>query len=175
MNIEKNQNNNIMTDVNKDINKRKLSKLNDIISSFSLGLMCNKPVVAILRLEGVIGKNGSMKSSLNLNYLNSLIEKTFAISKLDAVCLCINSPGGSPVQAELITNRIIDLAKEKNIPVYSFVEDVAASGGYWLANAGKYIYVSKSSIVGSIVGTTGTLLRHIRNKNDNIRNNEYNR
>jgi signal peptide peptidase SppA len=64
--------------------------------------------------------------------------------------LVINSPGGSPVQSEFIANRIISLSREKGIKVYSFVEDVAASGGYWLACAGDEIYASKSSIIGSI-------------------------
>ena len=74
----------------------------------------------------------------------------FKIERLDAICLSINSPGGSPVQADLIATRIIELAKVKDVPVFSFVEDVAASGGYWLACAGNKIYASKSSIIGSI-------------------------
>ena len=62
----------------------------------------------------------------------------------------INSPGGSPVQSEFLAKRIIQLSKEKDIPVLSFIEDVAASGGYWLACAGNEIFSSKASIVGSI-------------------------
>jgi len=111
----------------------------------------NHKKVAILRLEGVIGKGTSRTSSgLSLDSLNTMIEKCFNISKLDAVILAINSPGGSPVQSELIASRIINLSKDKKIPVYSFIEDVGASGGYWLACAGNEIYASKSSIIGSI-------------------------
>ena len=110
----------------------------------------NNPVINVLRLNGVIGKVSSLKSGLSLDNLNELIEKAFISPKVSAVCLSINSPGGSPVQSELIASRIINLAKEKKIPVYSFVEDVAASGGYWLACAGGEIYASKSSILGSI-------------------------
>ena len=55
---------------------------------------------------------------------------------LKAVLLSINSPGGSPVQCELISNYIGEKASEKKVPVYSFVEDAAASGGYWLACCG---------------------------------------
>jgi signal peptide peptidase SppA len=107
--------------------------------------------VAVLRLEGVIGKGTSRTSTgLSLDSLNSMIEKCFNTPKLDAVILAINSPGGSPVQSELIASRIINLSKDKKIPVYSFIEDVGASGGYWLACAGKEIYASKSSIIGSI-------------------------
>jgi signal peptide peptidase SppA len=106
-------------------------------------------VVSVLRLSGVIGKVG-MRGGLTLESLNESIEKAFKTSKLSALCLVINSPGGSPVQSELIASRIMSLAKEKDVPVYSFVEDVAASGGYWLACAADEIYASKSSIVGSI-------------------------
>ena len=64
--------------------------------------------------------------------------------------LLINSPGGSPVQSALIANRIRELSKENNIPVYSFIEDLAASGGYWLSCAADKIYAMESSIIGSI-------------------------
>ena len=62
----------------------------------------------------------------------------------------INSPGGSAVQSCLIAARIRRLADEKKVPVHAFVEDVAASGGYWLACAADDIWVDDSSIVGSI-------------------------
>ena len=111
----------------------------------------SKPRIAILRLCGVIGKAGFIGSKgLSLEDLNDRIEEAFSCNKLEAVCLIINSPGGSPVQSELIAKRIITLSKSKKIPVYSFVEDVAASGGYWLACAGSKIFASKNSIIGSI-------------------------
>jgi signal peptide peptidase SppA len=128
----------------------KLSKLDSILSYIPLIGGSLKPTIAVFRLAGVIGRVSSFKSGLTLESTNALIEKMFKIDNLDAICLSINSPGGSPVQAELIASRIISLAKEKEIPVYSFVEDVAASGGYWLACAGERIYASRSSIVGSI-------------------------
>ena len=78
------------------------------------------------------------------------IEKAFSRGKPVAIALVINSPGGSPVQSALIASRIIRLSKEKEIPVYTFVEDVAASGGYWLAAIGDEIYADENSIVGSI-------------------------
>jgi signal peptide peptidase SppA len=64
--------------------------------------------------------------------------------------LVINSPGGSPVQSSLIGARIRRLAEETKLPVHAFVEDAAASGGYWLACAADHIWVDDSSIVGSI-------------------------
>ena len=69
---------------------------------------------------------------------------------MKAVALQINSPGGSPVQSEMIANRIRELSDKNNIPVLAFVEDVAASGGYWLACAADEIIASKASIIGSI-------------------------
>ena len=79
-----------------------------------------------------------------------MIERAFSRGKPAAVALVINSPGGSPVQSSLIAARIRRLADEKKLPVHVFVEDVAASGGYWLACAGDQIWVDESSIVGSI-------------------------
>lgn len=143
-----NQNNSIASNVKQT--RYTQSKLDYLLSFLPLNIGNNTPVVAVLRLDGVIGKAGGLKSGLTISSLNQLIEKMFKLARLDAVCLCINSPGGSPVQSELIASRIIGLAKEKEIPVFSFVEDVAASGGYWLACAGDKIYVSQSSILGSI-------------------------
>lgn len=79
-----------------------------------------------------------------------MIEKAFAKGKPDAVALTINSPGGSPVQSSLIAARVRRLAEEKDVKVYAFVEDVAASGGYWLACAADEIWIDATSIVGSI-------------------------
>ena len=127
------------------------SKLDNFISCLTLENFRNpKPVVSVLRLAGVIGKVGPGRGGMTLEGVNDSIEAAFNKSNLEAVCLAINSPGGSPVQSELIAGRIRALAKEKSIPVYGFVEDVAASGGYWLACAADEIYASKSSIIGSI-------------------------
>lgn len=117
------------------------------------------PHVAVVRLQGTIANSGRALSDRGLA---RSIEKAFA-SKPEAVALEISSPGGSPVQSSLICARIRRLADEKEIPVYAFVEDVAASGGYWLATAADEIFVDQGSIVGSIgvisagFGLTGTL------------------
>jgi signal peptide peptidase SppA len=108
------------------------------------------PVVPVIRLAGPIGQIGVMRTGLALSRLASVIERAFSVSDLKAVALIINSPGGSAVQSALIAKRIRDLAGEKNVPVYAFVEDVAASGGYWLACAADEIYANANSIVGSI-------------------------
>lgn len=107
--------------------------------------------VNVLRLEGVIGSAGRFGGpSLSDAGLAPVVEAAFTRGKPKAVALAINSPGGSPVQSSLIAARIRRLAQEKDIPVIAFVEDVAASGGYWLATAADEIIVDASSIVGSI-------------------------
>ena len=72
------------------------------------------------------------------------IEQAFRQKGAREVVLDINCPGGSPVQTSLIYKRIRLLAEEKKIKVSSFTQDVAASGGYWLACAGDKIYVDKT-------------------------------
>jgi signal peptide peptidase SppA len=109
----------------------------------------NHPVVPVIRLQGVIAANRP-GAGLSDAGLAPLIERAFSRGKPAAVALVINSPGGSPVQSSLIAARIRRLAAEKDIEVHAFVEDVAASGGYWLACAGDRIWVDDSSIVGSI-------------------------
>ncbi|MFK7880346.1 S49 family peptidase [Roseobacter sp.] len=106
------------------------------------------PTVAIIRLSGVISAAG--RGTLNDASLAPIIEKAFSRGKPAAVVLEVNSPGGSPVQSSLIGARIRRLAEEKEVPVIAFVEDVAASGGYWLAAAADEIYADDSSVVGSI-------------------------
>ena len=106
--------------------------------------------IPTLRLSGVIGQAGMFRSGLTLNSLDKLINKLFSDKKCPAVALIINSPGGSPTQSSLISERIISKSKEKKKKVLAFVEDVAASGGYWLACAADEIFIDQNSVVGSI-------------------------
>lgn len=108
------------------------------------------PFVGVIRLDGIIGRGGPGRPSLTLASHERAIAQLFEKGPLAAVALVVNSPGGSPVQSALIARRIRDLAAEKNVPVIAFCEDVAASGGYWLACAGDEIFADPSSIVGSI-------------------------
>ena len=113
----------------------------------------SKPAfVPVLRLSGVIAASGSPLSgaSLSMATLAGPLERAFSASKLPSVAIIINSPGGSPVQSNLIFRRIRALAIEKKKRVYVFCEDVAASGGYFIAMCGDEIYADPSSIVGSI-------------------------
>ncbi len=106
--------------------------------------------VTVLRLEGVISAGRAGGRTLSDAGLAPLIEAAFRKDGPKAVALAINSPGGSPAQSSLIAARIRRLADEKRIPVHAFVEDVAASGGYWLASAADRIHVDPNSILGSI-------------------------
>jgi signal peptide peptidase SppA len=107
------------------------------------------PVLPVVRLHGTIGIGSPFRPGLYLDAVNASLERAFSY-KTPAVLLAINSPGGSAVQSALIHNRVRQLAKQKDVKVISFCEDVAASGGYWLASAGDEIYADRSSIVGSI-------------------------
>lgn len=113
----------------------------------------SRPVVTVLRLEGVIaaGRGSPLRpGALNLEALNAQIERAFKPKRLSAVALQVNSPGGSPVQSALIANAIRRQAEKKGVPVLTFAEDVAASGGYWLMTAGDELYAHPASMVGSI-------------------------
>lgn len=105
------------------------------------------PRVAVIRLQGAIG---ATRGGLNDAALAPVIERAFRRRKPTAVALVINSPGGSPVQSSLIAARIRRLADQHDVPVHAFVEDMAASGGYWLACAADQIWADESSVLGSI-------------------------
>lgn len=114
------------------------------------------PIVPVLRFSGAIGVVTPLRPGVSLSNSASAIEKAFAMRGAKAVAIQINSPGGSAVQSMLIYKRIRALAAEKDLKVYVFAEDVAASGGYLLALAGDEIYADPSSIVGSIGVITAT-------------------
>ena len=115
-----------------------------------MGLFSRKPTVPVLRFSGPIGMATPLRPGLSIATAAGAIEKAFSLSKTPTVAITINSPGGSPVQSHLIFKRIRQLAQEKRKRVYVFCEDLAASGGYFLALAGDEIYADPSSIVGSI-------------------------
>lgn len=112
-----------------------------------------KPVVAVVKLHGVITPTPSplaARGTININTVEQALAKAFDHERLRAVALAINSPGGAPTQSALVSERIRELADRKKVPVIAFCEDVAASGGYWLACAADEIYAHASSLVGSI-------------------------
>src|SRR5216110_639762 len=107
-------------------------------------------VVPVVRLAGVIGAVTPLRPGMSLAGVAKMLERAFGTKNAKAVALVINSPGGSPVQSRQIYLRIRQLAAEKKLPVFVFVEDVAASGGYMIACAGDEIFCDPSSILGSI-------------------------
>lgn len=106
--------------------------------------------VAVIRLSGVIAAASRRSQTLNIESLFEPLEKAFKPKGHAAVFVIVNSPGGSPVQSSLIGKRIRQLALEYDKPVFAVVEDVAASGGYWIACAADEIWADPASIVGSI-------------------------
>ncbi|MEG9861172.1 MAG: S49 family peptidase [Parvularculales bacterium] len=111
------------------------------------------PVVSVVRLSGVIGASGGVRglsNALDIASVADSLERAFSVRHVKAVAVIINSPGGSPVQSAMIYRRIRALSEEKDVPVFAFAEDVAASGGYMLACAGDEIYADESSVIGSV-------------------------
>ncbi|MFN4326231.1 MAG: S49 family peptidase [Azonexus sp.] len=115
---------------------------------------------AMVNLIGVIEAKGEANAENLVAALNSAFEEKNAVG----VILRINSPGGSPVQAGIVNDEIRRLRKKfPDKPLYAVVEDMCASGGYYVAAAADKIYVNKASIVGSIgvlmdgFGFTGTM------------------
>jgi len=110
-----------------------------------------RPLVPLVRLEGAISPTPSrFDRALSLAGVEDALDKAFSIRRAAAVALVVNSPGGAPVQSGLIAQRIRQLAERDERTVLVFCEDVAASGGYWIALAGDEIYAAPGSIVGSI-------------------------
>ncbi|WP_037042212.1 S49 family peptidase [Pseudonocardia halophobica] len=117
-----------------------------------LGEKGDAPVVPLVRLHGVISPQPGPvpRAVINAASTEKVLERAFGTERVVAVGLLVNSPGGSPTQSALVADRIRGLAAEHEVPVLAFCEDVAASGGYWLACAADEIYAHPTSIVGSI-------------------------
>jgi signal peptide peptidase SppA len=128
-------------------------KIADRVTSLLPGWEKNdRPVVGVVRLQGVITASGGPlnRGVINVTSVESALHRAFNLDRLVAVALIINSPGGSPTQSALVAERIRELAAEKEVPVLAFCEDTVASGGYWIACAADEIYAHSTSIVGSI-------------------------
>ena len=116
-----------------------------------LGLLDGKgaagPHTALIEINGVIEAGGDVNADTFISSLNDAYES----SGTKGIILRFNTPGGSPVQSGIINDEIVRQKKlHPNIPVYGVVEDICASGGYYIAAATDKIYVDKGSIVGSI-------------------------
>ena len=132
-----NKNKNSVSGTKEVISPKRLTKLEQLMSFLPFDFS-NKPVVAVFRLDGVIGKVSSMRSGLSLCALNKLIEKMFKLERLDAVCLCVNSPGGSPVQSELIYKNQCNIGKLEKINKKDFSLIEIGSDATWDNSLEKY-------------------------------------
>jgi protease-4 len=115
---------------------------------------------ALIDVSGVIGPG----TNASADKVIAGMQAAFKDSNTKGVILRINSPGGSPVQAGYINDEIRRLrSKHPEVPLYAVVEDICASGGYYIAAAADKIFVDKASIIGSIgvlmdgFGFTGTM------------------
>lgn len=125
-------------------------KILSLFASFLLFWRKKKSVVPVVRLSGVISSGPSLRRGLSLESIEPQLKKAFSMRSAKAVALIINSPGGSPVQSALIGRRVRELASKADLPVLAFCEDVAASGGYWIAASADKIYANGASVIGSI-------------------------
>jgi protease-4 len=111
------------------------------------GKSSSGPHTALIEVAGVIEAGGAV----NADSFMSSLHDAYDDKNTKGIILRINSPGGSPVQAGIINDEIKRQKKlHPKIPVYAVVEDICASGGYYIAVAADKIYVDKASIVGSI-------------------------
>lgn len=108
----------------------------------------DKPVVAVVPLRGTIDGG---PNNINLDGVKKSIDAAFEIPDVKAVAFRLNSPGGSPFYSEELYSYIRQKAEDNtSVPIFMFIEDIGASGGYYVACAGDHIYASKMSMVGSI-------------------------
>jgi protease IV len=119
-----------------------------------------KKHTAMVDVSGTISSGGEASAER----VNTALQAAFKDKNTQGVVMRINSPGGSPVQAQTIYDEMKRLRKKyPDIPLYAVVEDICASGGYFIAAGADRIYVSKSSLIGSIgvlmngFGFTGTM------------------
>ncbi len=131
--------------------------LSSLISSISFSLT---PKIAIVPINGVITTSEDSfilsQSTTSSRYIAQTLIDLSNDNTVKAVLLDINSPGGSPVASEEISNAI-DIVKSKNITVYALINDVGASGGFWVAVSANKVYASSMSTVGSIGVTSAGL------------------
>ena len=104
-----------------------------------MNIFSSKISVNVVSLRGIIGDLGRFQKGLTIDNCSTILEKAFTLKKPKVVVININSPGGSPVQSELIYNKIRELAEKNKTKVITIAEDVAASGGYMLMCSGDYL------------------------------------
>ncbi len=122
------------------------------VRSATLGLMgllsWRAPRIPVLSLRGIIA---ARPYAISLAAYRSAIDRGIAMAKRhERLIMAIESPGGSPVQSDLVASYLRDRADDKKIKILAVIGDVGASGGYWIACAADEIYANRMSVVGSI-------------------------
>jgi len=118
-----------------------------ILTSSNSSTIASGDFTALITLNGEIGVDSEV-SAVNVK---SSLREVYDNPGTKALILAINSPGGSPVQSGIINDEINRYkALYPQIPIYAVIEDICASGGYYIAVAADKIFVDKASIVGSI-------------------------
>lgn len=131
-----------------------LKKLKKIIRQYLP--LSDKEIIPVLRFDGIIGSVKSLgRKGLCFESLKEAMDEAFDDDRTNIVAIVINSPGGSPVQSSLIFQYLTHLKQKKDKKIIAFIEDVAASGGYYIACAADEIYADGHSIVGSIGVVSG--------------------
>jgi len=117
------------------------------------------PIVPIVRVQGIIGPGSTARIEASLRKID--------VSRSAAVALVINSRGGSPTQSSIMLEKIQNFCEENHLRLYTFAEDIAASGGYYLLCAGDKVYVDNTSWVGSIgVVSQAVSIKNLLEKNN---------
>ena len=123
-----------------------------MLDLISLALSTSKNVsysnqhVAVIEINGMISSAGPVNSELILPHIKNAIKNNSCVG----IILKINSPGGSATQSKIIFDEINKIKSNSEKEIYAVIEDVGASGGYYIAASADKIFSSSSSIVGSI-------------------------
>ena len=117
-----------------------------VIFSSSSEINYSKDHIAIINIDGEISSNGP----INVENIIPHVEKAINNNSCLGIILKINSPGGSATQSKIIFDEINKFKKINDKKIYAVIEDVGASGGYYIAASGDMIFANASSIVGSI-------------------------
>ena len=109
-----------------------------------LSIFKKKPIIAKFVVDQQIGAKSMQK------LMKDVAKASDSKKKILAVCLVVNSPGGSACQSSIMGSKVQVFAQKRNVPFFTFAEDLAASGGYWLLCSGDSVYANRNSLIGSI-------------------------
>lgn len=112
--------------------------------------------IAVVDIDGEMSDSNS--SNYNHGWIVNIIDELMDDSKNEALLIRVNTPGGSVYYSDELYNKILDYKKETERPVYVYMQNMAASGGYYVSAAADKIYANRNCWTGSIGVTTGTMI-----------------